>query len=167
MLTPVGLQILIIALSILPLREILKFETFVLLFLGGRMGAGKITVLKEVLKEGFWAEAAANAVVVEANAFKETHVIYRTLSSKGHHNDMLQAIELIHFGLTRLIVFYLHNCHLKNFMYLHTSRNLQLNNEKLDTTSTVAYRYANTSCGEVPLAVKYLTNTPSALAQLK
>ena len=56
---------------------------------------------------GFWAKAAAKAVVVEADAFKETDVIYRALSSKGHHNDMLQTAELVHFGLTRLIVFYL------------------------------------------------------------
>ncbi|PWA78067.1 P-loop containing nucleoside triphosphate hydrolases superfamily protein [Artemisia annua] len=68
----------------------------VLLFMGGGMGAGKSTVLKEVLKEGFWAKAAANAVVVEADAFKETDVIYQALSSKGHHNDMLQTAELVH-----------------------------------------------------------------------
>ncbi|GJS81473.1 hypothetical protein Tco_0748014, partial [Tanacetum coccineum] len=43
---------------------------------------------------GFWAEAAPNVVVVEADTFKETNVIYRDLSSKGHHNDMLQAAEL-------------------------------------------------------------------------
>ncbi|GKB05358.1 putative zeta toxin domain, P-loop containing nucleoside triphosphate hydrolase, partial [Tanacetum coccineum] len=65
-----------------------------LLFMGGGMGVGKTTVLKEVLKEGFWAEAAPNVVVVEADTFKETNVIYRDLSSKGHHNDMLQAAEL-------------------------------------------------------------------------
>nr|GEZ22060.1 putative zeta toxin domain, P-loop containing nucleoside triphosphate hydrolase [Tanacetum cinerariifolium] len=68
----------------------------VLLFMGGGMGAGKSTVLKEILKEGFWAEAAENAVVVEADAFKETDVIYRALSSKGHHHDMLQTAELVH-----------------------------------------------------------------------
>ncbi|XP_071686573.1 calmodulin calcium-dependent NAD kinase [Rutidosis leptorrhynchoides] len=68
----------------------------VLLFMGGGMGAGKSTVLKEILKEAFWSEAAASAVVVEADAFKETDVIYRALSSKGHHNDMLQTAELVH-----------------------------------------------------------------------
>ncbi|GKB81959.1 putative zeta toxin domain, P-loop containing nucleoside triphosphate hydrolase [Tanacetum coccineum] len=48
-------------------------RTPVLLLMGGEMGSGKSTVLKEVLKEGFWAEAAAKAVVVEADAFKESH----------------------------------------------------------------------------------------------
>ncbi|GJY79565.1 hypothetical protein Tco_0485366 [Tanacetum coccineum] len=67
----------------------------VLLFMGGGMGVRKTTVLKEVLKEGFWAEATPNTVVVEADAFKETDVIYLALSSKGHHNDMLQAAELV------------------------------------------------------------------------
>ncbi|PWA65897.1 Zeta toxin domain [Artemisia annua] len=63
--------------------------------MGGGMGAGKSTFQKEILKEyGFWAEAAENVVVVEADAFKETHVIYRALISKGHHNDMLQTAEL-------------------------------------------------------------------------
>ena len=47
--------------------------------------------------EGFWAEAAENVVVVEADAFKETDVIYRALSSKGHHHDMLQTAELVHY----------------------------------------------------------------------
>nr|GEW04564.1 putative zeta toxin domain, P-loop containing nucleoside triphosphate hydrolase [Tanacetum cinerariifolium] len=80
----------------------------VLLFIGGGMGAGKSTALKEILKEiinqwngiyggGSWADAAENAVVVEADAFKETDVIYRALSSKGHHNDMLQIAELVQY----------------------------------------------------------------------
>jgi hypothetical protein len=43
----------------------------------------------------FWSGAAGNAVVVEADAFKETDVIYRAISSKGHHNDMLQTAELV------------------------------------------------------------------------
>lgn len=34
-------------------------------------------------------------MVVEADAFKETDVIYRALSSRGHHNDMLQTAELV------------------------------------------------------------------------
>ncbi|KAI3700788.1 hypothetical protein L2E82_45426 [Cichorium intybus] len=68
----------------------------VLLFMGGGMGAGKSTVLKEILKEEFWSKAAANAVVVEADAFKETDVIYQFLSSKGSHSDMLQTAELVH-----------------------------------------------------------------------
>ncbi|KAJ4782871.1 P-loop containing nucleoside triphosphate hydrolases superfamily protein [Rhynchospora pubera] len=72
----------------------------VLLLMGGGMGAGKSTVLKEIMKDAFWSEAAANAVVVEADAFKETDVIYRAISSKGHHNDMLQTAELVHQSST-------------------------------------------------------------------
>ncbi|CAH1429344.1 unnamed protein product [Lactuca virosa] len=68
----------------------------VILFMGGGMGAGKSTVLKEILKEGFWSEAATNAVVVEADAFKERDVIYKALNLKGHHNDMLPTAELVH-----------------------------------------------------------------------
>ncbi|WOL08004.1 hypothetical protein Cni_G16755 [Canna indica] len=68
----------------------------VLLLMGGGMGAGKSTVLKDILNEAFWSGAAANAVVVEADAFKETDVIYRAISSRGHHNDMLQTAELVH-----------------------------------------------------------------------
>ncbi|MBA0749536.1 hypothetical protein Gogos_003452, partial [Gossypium gossypioides] len=65
----------------------------VFLLMGGGMGAGKSTVLKDI-KESFWGGAAANAVVVEADAFKETDVIYRALASRGHHHDMLQTAEL-------------------------------------------------------------------------
>lgn len=72
----------------------------VLLLMGGGMGAGKSTVLKDILKESFWAGAAANAVVVEADAFKETDVIYRALSSRGHHHDMLPTAELVHQSST-------------------------------------------------------------------
>lgn len=72
----------------------------VLLLMGGGMGAGKSTVLKDILKEPFWAGVAANAVVVEADAFKETDVIYRALSSSGHHGDMLQTAELVHQSST-------------------------------------------------------------------
>ncbi|GAB2237569.1 hypothetical protein Droror1_Dr00015471 [Drosera rotundifolia] len=72
----------------------------VLLLMGGGMGAGKSTVLKDILKEAFWSQAATNAVVVEADAFKETDVIYRALSSKGHHQDMLQTAELVHQSST-------------------------------------------------------------------
>ena len=42
----------------------------------------------------FWSVASANAVVVEADAFKETDVIYKALISRGHH-DMLQTAELV------------------------------------------------------------------------
>ncbi|XP_052189718.1 LOW QUALITY PROTEIN: calmodulin calcium-dependent NAD kinase-like [Diospyros lotus] len=72
----------------------------VLLLMGGGMGAGKSTVLKDILKQPFWVEAAANAVVVEADAFKESDVIYRALSSKGRHEDMLQTAELVHQSST-------------------------------------------------------------------
>ncbi|XP_031098009.1 uncharacterized protein LOC116002117 [Ipomoea triloba] len=72
----------------------------VLLLMGGGMGAGKSTVLKEILKDSFWSGAAKNAVVVEADAFKETDVIYRALSSRGHHQDMLQIAELVHQSST-------------------------------------------------------------------
>ncbi|KAK3149950.1 hypothetical protein QOZ80_3AG0225240 [Eleusine coracana subsp. coracana] len=72
----------------------------VLLLMGGGMGAGKSTVLKEILQEPFWSKAEKNAVVVEADAFKETDVIYRAISSMGHHNDMLQTAELVHQSST-------------------------------------------------------------------
>jgi hypothetical protein len=38
-------------------------------------------------------------VVVEADAFKEADVIYRAISSMGHHNDMLQTAELVRNAL--------------------------------------------------------------------
>lgn len=72
----------------------------VLLLMGGGMGGGKSTVLKDILKEPFWAGVASNAVVVEADAFKETDVIYRALSSDSHHGDMLQTAELVHQSST-------------------------------------------------------------------
>ncbi|XP_076914921.1 calmodulin calcium-dependent NAD kinase-like [Bidens hawaiensis] len=76
-----------------------KDRSPVLLFMGGGMGAGKSTVLKDLLKEPFWAGASANAVVIEADAFKESDVIYRALSSRGHH-DMLHTAELVHQSST-------------------------------------------------------------------
>ncbi|XP_057965446.1 calmodulin calcium-dependent NAD kinase-like [Malania oleifera] len=76
-----------------------KDRSSVLLFMGGGMGAGKSTVLQDILKEPFWAGAAGNAVVIEADAFKESDVIYRALSSRGHH-DMLQTAELVHQSST-------------------------------------------------------------------
>ncbi|CAD6229643.1 unnamed protein product [Miscanthus lutarioriparius] len=48
----------------------------------------------------FWTGAAANAVVVEADAFKESDVIYQAISSRGHHTDMLQTAELVHQSST-------------------------------------------------------------------
>lgn len=73
----------------------------VLLLMGGGMGAGKSTVLKDILKEPFWAGAAGNAVKIEADAFKESDVIYRALSSRRHGDaDMLQTAELVHQSST-------------------------------------------------------------------
>ncbi|KAF3456863.1 hypothetical protein FNV43_RR01517 [Rhamnella rubrinervis] len=72
----------------------------VLLLMGGGMGAGKSTVLKDILRESFWSDAKSNAVVVEADAFKETDVLYRALRSMGHHHDMLQTAELVHQSST-------------------------------------------------------------------
>ncbi|XP_047311662.1 calmodulin calcium-dependent NAD kinase-like [Impatiens glandulifera] len=72
----------------------------VLLFMGGGMGAGKSTVLKDIKNEPFWSGAAGNAVMVEADAFKETDVIYQALNSKGHHQDMLSTSELVHQSST-------------------------------------------------------------------
>jgi hypothetical protein len=50
-----------------------------------------------LIHRAFWSGAAANSVIVEADAFKETDVIYRAISSRGHHNDMLQTAELVIF----------------------------------------------------------------------
>ncbi|GMH27971.1 hypothetical protein Nepgr_029814 [Nepenthes gracilis] len=70
-----------------------------LLLMGGGMGAGKSTVLKDILKEPFWAEASRNAVIIEADAFKESDVIYRALSS-SFHRDMAHTAELVHQSST-------------------------------------------------------------------
>lgn len=48
-----------------------------------------------ILHSSFWSGAGTNAVVVEADAFKERDVIYRAISSRGHHQDMLQTAELV------------------------------------------------------------------------
>ncbi|GKB53581.1 zeta toxin domain, P-loop containing nucleoside triphosphate hydrolase [Tanacetum coccineum] len=69
-----------------------KDRSLVLLFMGGGMGAGKSTTLS--LKEPFLAGASANAVVMEADARKESDVIYRALSSRDHH-DMLQTADVV------------------------------------------------------------------------
>ncbi|KAL0667265.1 hypothetical protein Bca4012_029969 [Brassica carinata] len=74
-----------------------KDRSPVLLLMGGGMGAGKSTVLKEILKEPFW--AGADAVVIEADAFKESDVIYRALSSRGHV-DMVKTAEFVHQSST-------------------------------------------------------------------
>ncbi|PNY15044.1 hypothetical protein L195_g011734, partial [Trifolium pratense] len=72
----------------------------VLLLMGGGMGSGKSTVLKDVLNESFPPEAASNVVVVEADAFKESDVIYKALNSRGNHDEMLQSAELVHQSST-------------------------------------------------------------------
>ncbi|XP_021770467.1 uncharacterized protein LOC110734616 [Chenopodium quinoa] len=72
-----------------------KDRSPVLLFMGGGMGAGKSTVLKDILIEPFWQEASGQAVVIEADAFKETDLFYRALSSRGHH-DAVHTAELVH-----------------------------------------------------------------------
>ncbi|KAL3517654.1 hypothetical protein ACH5RR_020243 [Cinchona calisaya] len=76
-----------------------KDRSPVLLLMGGGMGAGKSTVLGDILKEPFWVGASGNSVVIEADAFKESDVIYKALSSSGHH-DMLQTAELVHQSST-------------------------------------------------------------------
>lgn len=68
----------------------------VLLLMGGGMGAAKSTVLKHIFKESFWFGAAEKAVIVEADAFKDSDVIYQALNSKGHPENMLQTSELVH-----------------------------------------------------------------------
>jgi hypothetical protein len=65
----------------------------VLLLIGGGMGVGKSTVVKDILKSPFWSGAAENAVVVEADAFKKTDVVYQALNSCGH-DDLLETSEL-------------------------------------------------------------------------
>ncbi|XP_074314898.1 calmodulin calcium-dependent NAD kinase-like, partial [Silene latifolia] len=77
----------------------LKDRSPVLLFMGGGMGAGKSTVLKDILIEPFWQEASGQAVVIEADAFKESDVIYRALSSRCH-NDAVHTAELVHQSST-------------------------------------------------------------------
>ncbi|WJX12428.1 hypothetical protein P8452_02932 [Trifolium repens] len=72
----------------------------VLLFMGGGAGAGKSTVLKDILKESFWLAASSKAVVVDSDAFKMTDVIYKALNSRGHHDDMLPTAELVHQSST-------------------------------------------------------------------
>ncbi|KAK4770094.1 hypothetical protein SAY87_030626 [Trapa incisa] len=68
----------------------------VLLLMGGGAGAGKSTILENVKKQPFWAEASENAVYVDGDAFKVSDVVYQALNSKGRHDDMLQTAELVH-----------------------------------------------------------------------
>ena len=50
--------------------------------------------LYELACRPFWVGASGNSVVIEADAFKESDVIYKALSSSGHH-DMLHTAELV------------------------------------------------------------------------
>ncbi|KAK3009186.1 hypothetical protein RJ639_013526 [Escallonia herrerae] len=68
----------------------------VLLLMGGGAGAGKSTILKQILRESFWLEAANDALVIDADAFKVKDVVYKALQSYGHHEDMLPTSELVH-----------------------------------------------------------------------
>ena len=47
----------------------------------------------------FWAGAAGNAVVIEADAFRESDFIYRALSSTGHA-DMVHTAELVRINFS-------------------------------------------------------------------
>ncbi|XP_059063407.1 calmodulin calcium-dependent NAD kinase-like isoform X2 [Cryptomeria japonica] len=67
----------------------------VLLLIGGGMGVEKSTVVKDILENSFWSNASKNALVVAADAFKETDVIYQALHSSGRH-DLLEISELVH-----------------------------------------------------------------------
>lgn len=58
------------------------------------MDQNKLIISVCVMNRPFWAGAAGNAVVIEADAFKESDVIYRALSSRGHA-DMIQTAELV------------------------------------------------------------------------
>ncbi|KAL2633664.1 hypothetical protein R1flu_005143 [Riccia fluitans] len=72
----------------------------VLLLIGGGMGAGKSTVVKEIMQGPFWSGVAQNAVVVEADNFKENDVIYRALSSMNAGGNISEAAELVHQSST-------------------------------------------------------------------
>ncbi|KAH9304588.1 hypothetical protein KI387_008992, partial [Taxus chinensis] len=71
----------------------------VLLLVGGGMGAGKSSIVRDTLKCSFWSCRAQNAVVVEADAFKESNLIYQALSSSGHQ-DMVETAEFVHKSST-------------------------------------------------------------------
>ncbi|KAF8014507.1 hypothetical protein BT93_H0348 [Corymbia citriodora subsp. variegata] len=68
----------------------------VFLLIGGGAGAGKSTLIRDILQQPLWVEAASNKVVVEIDAFKETDVVYQALCTNGHHDDMLHTAELVH-----------------------------------------------------------------------
>ncbi|KAL3694085.1 hypothetical protein R1sor_007736 [Riccia sorocarpa] len=78
----------------------LALRSPVLLLIGGGMGAGKSTVVKEIMQGPFWSGVAQNAVVVEADNFKENDVIYRALSSMTAGGNISEAAELVHQSST-------------------------------------------------------------------
>eukprot|EP00271_Cylindrocystis_brebissonii_P015085 TRINITY_DN3704_c0_g6_i1.p1 TRINITY_DN3704_c0_g6~~TRINITY_DN3704_c0_g6_i1.p1 ORF type:complete len:587 (+),score=94.36 TRINITY_DN3704_c0_g6_i1:473-2233(+) len=74
----------------------------VLLLIGGGMGAGKSTAVHEVMQTPFWSKVAHNAVVVEADAFKEKDVVYRALlASEKDGGDVAQIAQLVHEASTK------------------------------------------------------------------
>lgn len=50
----------------------------------------------------FWSEI--EPVVIEADAFKETDVVYQALNSIGPYDDMLQRAELVIIFVLNLIL---------------------------------------------------------------
>lgn len=54
----------------------------------------ELRIIDSIMNRPFWAGASGNAVIIEADAFKESDVIYRALSSRGHA-DMIQTAELV------------------------------------------------------------------------
>eukprot|EP00850_Spirogloea_muscicola_P014422 SM000103S09514 [mRNA] locus=s103:396998:399000:+ [translate_table: standard] len=72
----------------------------VLLLIGGGMGAGKSTVVHEIMKRCFWSSVAQDAVIVEADAFKEKDVLYKELSRMSSH-DSAEVAQLVHESSTQ------------------------------------------------------------------
>lgn len=72
----------------------------VLLLVGGGMGAGKSSIVKNLTKCSFWSHAAKNAVLVEADAFKDTDLIYQALRSDHAYREMLEIAEHVHKAST-------------------------------------------------------------------
>ncbi|GMN53503.1 hypothetical protein TIFTF001_022625 [Ficus carica] len=73
--------------------------------IGGNTGGESESCMSDVMVPVAHSERSPvlllmGGVVVEADAFKESDVIYRALSSMGHHNDMLQTAELVHQSST-------------------------------------------------------------------
>ncbi|XP_057817926.1 calmodulin calcium-dependent NAD kinase isoform X2 [Cryptomeria japonica] len=71
----------------------------ILLLVGGGMGAGKSSVIRDKLKDPIQSCVVEDAVVVEADAFKESDLIYKALSINGSQ-DMLETAEFVHKSST-------------------------------------------------------------------